>query len=153
MPIAAALAGPVYRVATAAIAKGIAKPAAMAPTARLATKIGPETTTRLTTEASASNSSAAVRMRRVRNVSAATPPASSIPAPNTPMSVVKAARPGWARIADCTSMTNGDVTCGFIPAAANARADAPSARRDARLPTTSSMKSGSFTPATRASLS
>ena len=114
MPIAAARAGPVYSVATAAIAKGIAKPAAMAPAIRLATKIGPETTTRLTTEASASNRSAAVRMRRVRNVSAATPPASSIPAPKTPTSVVKAARPGWARIADCTSMTNGDVTCGFM---------------------------------------
>ena len=42
-------------MATAAIAKGIAKPAAMAPAIRLATKIGPETTTRLTTEASASN--------------------------------------------------------------------------------------------------
>ena len=91
-------------------------------------------------------------MRRVRYVSAATPPASSIPALKTPTSVVKAARPGWARIADCTSTTNGDVTCGFMPAAANARADAPSARRDARLPTTSAMKSGSFTPAIRASL-
>ena len=49
-------------------------------------------------------------------------------------------------------MTNGDVTCGFMPAAANARADAPSARRDVGLLTTSAMKSGSFTPAIRASL-
>ena len=102
--------------------------------------------------ATASVTSDAVSRRRRRYASAATPPASSVAAPSTPIRVVAAASSGCARIAACTSTTNGEVTCGFMPAAASASADAPSDLRAARLSTTSAMKPGSFTPAIGASV-